>query len=172
MDMSLSKLQEMVKDREARRAAVHGVTKSRKRLSDWTIITDRACPSTSCLQIVLAILGLLFSVWIFTHAHNWIVTPIIEIDNKKQNLRKLLHAISFQSLFSPSLTPGSQSSISTLWKIITVSFCLRMLYKCKHTICELLMLASFTQHDAFKSHLSYCTNQYFILFFFYCWVAW
>ena len=28
MDMSLSKLQEMVKDREARRAAVHGVPKS------------------------------------------------------------------------------------------------------------------------------------------------
>jgi len=28
MDMSLSKLQEMVKDREARRVAVHGVTKS------------------------------------------------------------------------------------------------------------------------------------------------
>ena len=29
MDMNLSKLQEMVKDREARRAAVHGVAKSR-----------------------------------------------------------------------------------------------------------------------------------------------
>ena len=28
MDMSLSKLQEIVKDREARHAAVHGVTKS------------------------------------------------------------------------------------------------------------------------------------------------
>ena len=36
MAMSLSKLQKMVKDREAWRAAVHGVAKSRIRLSDWT----------------------------------------------------------------------------------------------------------------------------------------
>ena len=34
MDMSLSNLQEMVKDGEAWRAAVHGVTKSQTRLSD------------------------------------------------------------------------------------------------------------------------------------------
>ena len=34
MDMSLSKLQETVKEREALSAAVHGVTKSQTRLSD------------------------------------------------------------------------------------------------------------------------------------------
>ena len=34
MDMSLSELQEMVMDREAWHAAIHGVTKSRTRLSD------------------------------------------------------------------------------------------------------------------------------------------
>ena len=41
MDMSLSQLQEMVKDREAWCAAIHGVIKSQTRLSDWTATRKR-----------------------------------------------------------------------------------------------------------------------------------
>ena len=36
MDVILSKLQEMVKDREVWNAAVHGVAKSQTQLSNWT----------------------------------------------------------------------------------------------------------------------------------------
>ena len=36
MDANLSELRELVMDREAQRAAIHGVAKSRTRLSDWT----------------------------------------------------------------------------------------------------------------------------------------
>ena len=48
MDMSLSRLQELVIDKETWYAAAHGVTKSRTRLSDWTELTD-VCASLGCI---------------------------------------------------------------------------------------------------------------------------
>ena len=41
VDMNLSKLQEVVRDREAWRATIHGVTKSQTQLSEWKTATTK-----------------------------------------------------------------------------------------------------------------------------------
>ena len=50
MDMSLCKLQELIMDREACRAMVHGITKNLTQLSDWT---EQNCPRQSSVFLYL-----------------------------------------------------------------------------------------------------------------------
>ena len=100
MAMSLSELQELVMDREAWRASIHGVTKSRTRLSDWIELNMWVWIS-KINWIQLFVTQSLFSlgdaIWTISHTGWW---------------KSVLRASRERQCCSPSV-PGSGASAET-----------------------------------------------------------
>ena len=70
--MSLGELRELVMDREAWRAAIHGVEKSRTRLSDWTEFALNHGPNIPGSFAILVFIALDFAS-ITSPIHNWVL---------------------------------------------------------------------------------------------------
>ena len=105
MDMSLSKLLEIVKDREAWRVAVHGVAKCQTQLSNWITATtiDIWCEGSFYWPIFYLFFGEV-SVQVFCPVFNWVIDFLfLEFQVLIYFAKSPLVDVSFANIFSQSV---------------------------------------------------------------------
>ena len=129
MDMNPSKLWEVVEDKGAWLAAVHGITKSRTQLNNWTIATARSlgvdkCSSPqpdlvnqNCPQILPYVLWITKSLLVGNHCPPETYLPQVTDGQDQESIR-----------FQIPLTAGSWEPLlkSPFWVLLSILLCLYM----------------------------------------------
>ena len=109
MDMNMGKLWKMVRDREAQRAAAHGVTKDQTRLGDWMMTTTSYWTNliSNSIAVITFIVG--YFMWMFN------------IFQKLKNVMSILNIINWKYFnifpFIKKFEPTSWVNFRVVWNI-------------------------------------------------------